>query len=77
MKKWKAKAKEWLKSEILKINSDIALIATRLNAFNEYDIVIILLDICLYYRIFIIYYTFYIILNILYILCYIIYIYIY
>jgi hypothetical protein len=59
MKKWKVKAKEWLKSEILKTNSDIALIATRLNDFNEDDIVVLLYVI--YYILYIIYCILYII----------------
>ena len=71
MKKWKVKAKEWLKSEILKTNSDIALIATRLNDFNEDDIVVLLYVI--YYILYIIYYILYIIYYILNIICCILY----
>jgi len=54
MKKCKVKAKEWLKSEVLKTNSDIALIATRLNDFNEDDIVILFYVI--YFTLYILYY---------------------
>ena len=71
MKKWKVKAKEWLKSGILKTNSGIALIATRLNDFNEDDIVILLYVI--YYILYIIYCILYIIYYILYSICYIVY----